>query len=126
MRFNIEQIGSIKGKKTTVDAKTSKTYPASVAFRASFVTSEFDKDLGFTVDKENNIEFKVECADAEVSKVGSALEAIKKEQLSGKNLSLNFSSSFPSYGDYKSVYSSIINSTALDFIKELEAALKQK
>jgi len=124
MKYSIDTISSLKGKKSTPASGNYGASGANVSFRASFVSSEFDKDLGFCKDVENNIEFKIQCEDSEVSKLGSFLEAIKKQHLSGKKIELVFDGSIPSYGDYKSVYSVSVDSSAADFIKKFESFLK--
>lgn len=124
MQYYIDNISSIKGKKTTPASGNYKASGANITFRAAFLQSEYDEDLGFNVDKENSIEFKINCEDHEVSKLGSLLEAIKKIQASGKKIELILDGSLPSYGDYKTVYSVILDVTAKDFIKQYESSLK--
>ena len=124
MKYVVDGISSIKGQKA---APASGDYPAKtpkVSFRGAFVSDEFDEDLGFTVGKENNIEFKIDCTDVEIKKLGSMLEAIKKMQADGKKIELEFDGSIPSYGDYKTVYSVVVAATASDFIKKFEPLLK--
>jgi hypothetical protein len=124
MKYIVDGISSIKGQKA---APASGDYPAKtpkVTFRGAFVNDEYDDELGFTVGKENNIEFKIDCTDNEIKKLGSLLEAIKKMQSGGKKIELEFDGAIPSYGDYKTVYSVVVDATASDFIKKFEPLLK--
>lgn len=124
MKYILDGISSIKGKKTTQSTGTVKGSGANVSFRCSFLDSEFNPDLGFNVDKENNIEFKIPCDDNEVSKLGTLLEVIKKQQYQGKKIDLEVEGSLPSYGDYKTVYSVNLDISATDFIKKYEPLIK--
>lgn len=124
MKYMVDSISSIKGKKSTPASGTFRASGANISFRASFLSSEFSDDLGFNVDKENNLEFVIACLDGEVSKLGSLLEAIKNTQKSGKGLELELDGSIPSYGDNKTVYTVKLDITASDFIKKYDSLIK--
>lgn len=124
MKYLLEAISSVKGKKATPASGAFKASPASISFRASFLSSEYNDDLGFNTDKESNLEFKIVCDDNEVSKLGSLLETIKTQQKSGKKIQLELDGSIPSYGDNKTVYTVLVPMSASEFIKKYEPLLK--
>lgn len=124
MQYILDTISSVKGKKATPASGTFKASGANISFRAAFLSSEYNDDLGFNADKENNLEFKIDCDDKDVSKLGSLLEAIKKLQQSDKKIELVLDGSIPNYGDSKTVYTVAVDMTAADFIKKYEPLLK--